>query len=160
MKIPVTLACLVLLIAAPALSQEIGEPRPHAIVELPGAIEWQPAPASLPDGAQVVVLDGDPSQEGPFTMRLRMPDGYRIPPHFHPSAERVTVISGTFRVGMGESFDDSAATALGPGAYAALAPGVAHFARADGETVIQLNNTGPWTLTYVHPEDDPRTQRD
>jgi quercetin dioxygenase-like cupin family protein len=87
-----------------------------------------------------------------------MPDGYRIPPHFHPVVEHVTVVEGTFKVGMGEVFDAAKATALPPGTFAALAPGVRHFAFADGRTVIQLHGTGPWRLTYVNPADDPRNK--
>lgn len=153
MKILLMTASLLLLVIAPVQAQGAAH---HAIVELPDAIDWQPGPPSLPAGAEVAVLEGDPSQPGPFTMRLRMPDGYRIAPHFHPVDERVTVISGTFHVGMGESFDRSAAVALEVGAYAALSPGVAHYAWTEGPTVIQLNNIGPWSLTYVNPDDDPR----
>ncbi len=130
----------------------------HVIVELPGAIDWVPAPASLPAGARVAILEGDPSKPGPFTMRLWMPDSYRIPPHFHPADERVTVISGIFLVGMGEVFDASKLTELPTGSYAALSPGMAHYAQARGETVIQLNNIGPWSLTYVNSADDPRSK--
>lgn len=131
----------------------------HAIVVLADGVEWQPGPPSLPVGARVAILEGDPSQPGPFTMRLWMPAGYRIPPHFHPSNERVTVISGTFLVGMGSAFDSSKGVKLPVGAYAALAPGMPHFAWAEGETVIQLNNIGPWSLTYVNPADDPRANK-
>jgi anti-sigma factor ChrR (cupin superfamily) len=166
MKSP--LAALVLLLAAGTASAQV-TPTPaslkaedharHVIVELPDAIKWVPAPASLPAGARVALLEGDPSKPGPFTMRLWMPDGYRIPPHFHPSNERVTVISGTFLVGTGEKLDLSKAATLPTGTYAALSPGMPHFAQARGETVIQLNNVGPWGLTYVNPADDPRNAK-
>jgi len=132
--------------------------KPHAIVAVPGAIEWGPAPALLPAGARLAVLEGDPSKPGPFTMRLSMPDGYRIPPHFHPVDEHVTVIKGTFLVGMGETFDASKATELPTGTFAALAPGVRHFALTKGETIVQLHGVGPWSLTYVNPADDPRNR--
>jgi quercetin dioxygenase-like cupin family protein len=89
-------------------------------------------------------------------MRLQVPDRYRIPPHFHPATEHVTVLKGTFKVGMGEKFDASAMTRLPTGTFAALEPGVRHFAESEGETVIQLHGTGPWRLTYVNPADDPR----
>ena len=138
--------------------QSASAARPHAIVATPDVIKWGPAPASLPAGAQLAVLEGDPMQSGEFTMRLAMPDGYRIPPHFHPVVEHVTVVEGTFKVGMGEVFDAAKATALPPGTFAALAPGVRHFAFADGRTVIQLHGTGPWRLTYVNPADDPRNK--
>ena len=93
--------------------------------------------------------------EGPFTMRLRMPNGYRIPPHYHPAVEHVTVISGTFKVGMGEKFDAAAMTQLPSGTFAALPPGMRHYAEAQGETTIQLHGIGPWGIVYVNPADDP-----
>jgi quercetin dioxygenase-like cupin family protein len=127
----------------------------HAAVYQPASINWGPAPAVLPAGAQLGVVEGDPTREGPFTMRLRMPDGYRIPPHFHPVEERVTVVQGTFHVGMGERFDATAMNALSVGTYAQLSPGTRHFARAEGETIIQLHGQGPWRLIYVNPSDDP-----
>ena len=108
----------------------------HAIVETPATIEWQAAPTSLPPGAKAVVLEGDPTRAGPFTMRLLLPDGYRIPPHFHDSQERVTIVSGIFVVGMGNEFDAAATTELPAGTYASVPPGMAHFALARGETVV------------------------
>ena len=130
----------------------------HAIIALPGKISWAAAPAILPRGAELAVVDGDPSKAAAFTMRLRMPDGYRIPAHFHPVVEHVTVIEGTFRVGMGDKFDPSSLGDLPTGTFAALAPGIRHFAQAKGTTVIQLHGVGPWSLTYVNPADDPRKQ--
>jgi quercetin dioxygenase-like cupin family protein len=129
----------------------------HAIVAQAGTEQWVPAPAILPPGARLAVLEGDPAQPGPFTMRLLVPAGYRIPPHFHPVVEHVTVIRGTFQVGMGEQFDPAKLTDLPAGAFAALSPGTRHFAQAKVETVIQLHGVGPWGLTYVNPADDPRT---
>ena len=130
----------------------------HAIVALPGSIAWGPAPAVLPAGARLAVVEGDPAKAGEFTMRLWMPAGYRIPPHFHPADEHVTVITGAFYVGMGDAFDASKANELPTGAFAALASGVRHFAFTRGETVIQLHGVGPWGLTYVNPADDPRSK--
>jgi quercetin dioxygenase-like cupin family protein len=132
--------------------------KPHAIVVTPDAIKWAPAPAILPGGAKLAVLEGDPAKPGSFTMRLSMPAGYRIPPHFHPVTEHVTVIGGTFYVGMGDTFDASKASALPTGTFAALEPGVRHFAFTKGATTIQLHGVGPWSLTYVNPADDPRTK--
>lgn len=143
----------------PILLAAQGSPRqkaPHAIVVLPDQVTWKAAPPAFPAGAQAAVLEGNPSEEGPFTMRLSFPDKYRIPPHFHAGVERVTVIQGTFRVGMGEKFDASGMTALPPGTFAALQPGTRHYAEADGKTVVQLNGIGPWKLTYVNSADDPR----
>ena len=119
-------------------------------------IQWSPGPPSIPSGSQATVLYGDPSKEGLFAMRLKMPNGYAIPPHTHPKPEIVTVISGTFRLGMGEKADPGKAEVLPAGSFFALAPGMPHFAFTEGETVIQLNSTGPWSLTYIDPKDDPR----
>ncbi|HJU72759.1 MAG TPA: cupin domain-containing protein [Gemmatimonadaceae bacterium] len=144
-----------MLAAGGAFAQSTGG-ESHAIVAVPGKIAWAPAPPILPRGAQLAVVEGDPSKAGPFTMRLRMPDGYRLPAHYHPVTEHVTVIQGTFRVGMGDKFDAASLGDLPVGTFAALAPNVRHFAQAKGETVIQLHGTGPWSLTYVNPADDPR----
>lgn len=119
-------------------------------------VEWKAGPASLEAGADFAILEGNPAEAGIFTMRIRMPDGYRIAPHWHPQPERVTVISGTFLLGAGDVMDPDDTTPLGPGSYAAMPPGMRHFAVARGETVIQLTSVGPWEITYVRPQDDPR----
>jgi quercetin dioxygenase-like cupin family protein len=123
----------------------------------PQEIKWAAAPPSIPPGAEAAVLYGDPSKDGMFAMRLKFPKGYKIAPHTHPKPEVLTVISGTFRLGMGETADSSKAKAYTPGSFIALSPGMAHFAAADDDnTVVQLNSTGPWTLTYINQADDPR----
>lgn len=119
-------------------------------------VKWSPAPPSIPAGAQVAVLYGDPGKEGLFALRLKLPKGYALAPHTHPKPEIVTVISGTFRLGMGETADRNKVRPLSAGSFFAFNPGMAHFAFTDEETVIQLNSTGPWSLTYVNPNDDPR----
>jgi quercetin dioxygenase-like cupin family protein len=129
---------------------------PHAVVVFPDQVTWAPAPPSLPAGAKVAVLDGDPKQAGPFTMRISLPNGYRIAPHTHPAVERVTVIDGTFQLGMGDKFDEAALKSLPAGAFVSMQPGTRHFVRAKGKTVVQVNATGPWKLNYVNPADDPR----
>lgn len=128
----------------------------HHIQYASDEIEWEDGPASLEEGAEMAVLEGDPGAEGIFTMRLRMPDGFRIAPHSHPNFERVTVISGTFRLGHGETFDREATDVLEPGSYTTMPPGMRHFAVMEGETVIQLTSVGPWEINYVNPADDPR----
>ena len=122
----------------------------------PGDIQWAPAPAALPPGAEAAVIFGDPSKEGLFALRLKLPAGYAIAPHTHPTDEVVTVISGNFKLGMGETADESAATALPAGSFFAMPPGSPHYAFADGETIVQVTTNGPWGLTYVNPDDDPR----
>ena len=119
-------------------------------------IQWKDGPASLPAGAKIAVLEGDPSKEGFFTMRLLLPDGFKIPPHWHPKVEHVTVISGTFNVGMGDKFDQTATREMPAGTFGFWPAEMKHFAWAKGETVLQLHGTGPWMITYVNPSDDPR----
>jgi quercetin dioxygenase-like cupin family protein len=139
-------------VAAPAVSLA----QDHTLVT-PGEIEWAPGPPSSPEGAEAAVLYGNPAEEGVFALRLRLPDGYHLAPHIHPEPEIVTVVSGTFHLGMGETANQDDTEALEPGAFFAFPPGMTHYAYAEGETVIQLNSTGPWSLEYVNPEDDPRS---
>jgi quercetin dioxygenase-like cupin family protein len=141
------------LLGAPAMALAADE---HTVVS-PQEITWAPGPASIPRGAEAAVLYGDPGKEGLFALRLKLPKGYRIAPHSHPKPEIVTVISGTFRLGAGDSADPSKARALPAGSFFAMPPGMVHYAIADEDTVIQLNSTGPWSLTYVNPKDDPRS---
>jgi quercetin dioxygenase-like cupin family protein len=127
-------------------------------VTMPDKIEWRAA-ALLPPGAQVAVLEGDPAKPGFFTMRLKMPDGYRIPAHSHSRPERVTVLSGTLYLGLGDGSDAASAKRLGAGSYTSMPPKMVHFGWMKGETILQLSSIGPWTVTYVNPNDDPRTAR-
>lgn len=142
---------------AMALAQSASDAsRPQPELCYPGALQWRPGPASLAAGAQFAVLEGDPAKEGPFTMRLRLPDGFRILPHTHPAVEHITVISGTFNLGVGEKFDASATQAMTAGTFGFWPPGMKHFAWAKGETILQLHGIGPWRIEYVNPADDPR----
>lgn len=122
-------------------------------------IEWKAGPPSLPKGAQIAVLEGDPTKEGPFVFRVKVPDGFRIPPHTHPKTERVTVISGTFNIGMGAIFDQSITQAMPAGTYGFWESGMKHFVWVKGETVVQFHGMGPWSIQYVNPADDPRNQK-
>ncbi|HEY6807810.1 MAG TPA: cupin domain-containing protein [Gemmatimonadales bacterium] len=121
------------------------------------AIQWGPAPAVFPAGTQLAVLQGDPGQNAMFTVRLSFPAGTRIQPHFHPTDEHVTVISGTFLVGMGDSLDLTKVTALPAGSFITAAANMHHYAIARGRTVVQISAVGPFALTYVHPQDQPQT---
>ena len=122
----------------------------------PAEIRWRPAPAVLPAGAQGAVLYGDPTKDGLFAMRFKLPKGYRVAPHTLSKAGTFTMISRTFRIGMGEKADPSKAKAMPAGSFIALAPGTPHFVSVDEETVVQLNNIGPWEITYSDPKEDPR----
>lgn len=127
----------------------------HVVVP-EGAAKWNPGPASLEAGAEAVVLYGDPAAEELFALRLKLPDGFHIAPHNHPRPEIVTVLSGTFLLGSGDDPDRAATEPLEAGSFFAFAPGMTHYAYAEGETVIQLNSTGPWQIEYINAGDDPR----
>ena len=119
------------------------------------AVKWGDVPPFLPKGAKLAVLLGDPSQPAPFTIRLQMPDGYKIAPHTHPTDEHVTVMSGTFRAAMGTKWDDKALGDFAPGSYANMAATMPHYAMAKGATVVQVHGVGPFVVNYVNPADDP-----
>jgi hypothetical protein len=149
-------AAAVVFISVSALTNaQPAETKAHVMVT-PSSVMWGPGPASVPAGAQAALLEGDPAKPGPFTLRLKMPDGYKIAPHFHPADEHVTVIQGTFVLGMGEKFEQSAGRDLTVGSFAVMPTGTRHFAWTKGETIIQLHGVGPWGLIYVNPADDPR----
>ncbi|MBC7790030.1 MAG: SgcJ/EcaC family oxidoreductase [Anaerolineae bacterium] len=138
--------------AAPAASSTA-----HGMVA-PSELKWTDAPPSLPRGAKVAAIEGNPAEPGPFTMRVMLPDKYRIPPHQHPGVEHVTVISGTFHLGMGERFDAGSGRALTAGSFSYMPARMPHYAWSTGETVVQLHGQGPWGITYVNAADDPRTK--
>jgi hypothetical protein len=119
-------------------------------------LKWTPAPPGLPAGAQMAVVDGDPSKPGPFSLRVKLPDGYTVPPHWHATAENVVVLTGTLTMGTGDKMDEASMHALGAGGYAKMAAKTRHYVRAKGETTFQLYGTGPFAITYVNPKDDPR----
>jgi len=121
----------------------------------PADAKWGPAPPVLPKGAQLAVVSGDPGKEGPFVIRLKMPKGYRIPAHTHPTAEYVTVLSGHFHAGMGDKLDQKKGTAFAPAGFVAMPANMRHYAWTSSETVIQIQSTGPFAMTYVNPADDP-----
>ena len=131
----------------------------HVVVASPDDLKWSAAPPSFPKGAQLAVVSGDPSKEGPWVFRLKFPDGYKIPPHTHPGPERVTVISGTLNLGMGETFDMTKGQEMTAGTYGTWPADMKHFAWAKGETVIQLHGEGPWKIVYLNESDDPRKKK-
>jgi hypothetical protein len=111
---------------------------------------------SLPPGAKLAVIEGPLNEAVPFTFRLQLPANYQIPAHWHAAVERVTVISGTLNMGVGDKLERSKTKPLGPGSMAIMQPKTNHFVWTKEETVVQLNGTGPWTITYVNPAEDPR----
>ena len=139
--------------ASPAATTE------HRVMK-PGDLKWNDTPPGLPAGGKMAVLNGDPTQAGPFTVRLKAPAGYKVMPHTHPTAERLTVISGTFKIGMGEKFDEKSMQQMTPGSYIVLPPNMAHYAKgAGGNSVVQIDSEGPFQINYVNPSDDPRNAK-
>ena len=137
---------------APATAQ------PGAHVMAADRLTWGDGPPALPKGARLAVLHGDPAAaDGPFTVRVKFPDGYKVMPHTHPTAENVTVLSGALRVGMGREWNEASMQELSVGGYGYMPPATPHYAHARGETVLQIHGTAPFALTYVNPADDPRT---
>jgi len=136
-----------------ALAAQTGSHEKHAFT--PDTIPWGPPPPFLAPGAQFAVLEGDPSaSHGDYTVRLKMPDGYRIAPHFHPLRENLTVISGTFKVGMGDVFNKDKMAAFTAGSFAFLDPEMHHYAMACGEVVVQVHGSSPLQFNFINPEDD------
>lgn len=150
---------IMLCLAAPGFGAEpASAPAADSGFHLDKDLQWKEA-AALPAGVKVAVLEGDPSKEGMFVMRIRLPDGLHIPPHTHPKTERITILSGTFHLAMGENLTRSAARALPVGSYGFWPAGMKHTGWAQGETTLQLHGTGPWGITYVNPADDPRNKK-
>lgn len=142
-----------LLLCAIVLAAQSGTPH-NAFT--PDQIKWGAAPPFVNPGAQLAVLEGEPTaSSGDFTIRLKMPAGYRIAPHWHPKRENVTVISGNFKVGMGDKFDVSKMMTFGPGSFAYLDPDMHHYAMAEGPAIVQVHGVSPLQFNYVNPADDP-----
>jgi quercetin dioxygenase-like cupin family protein len=125
----------------------------------PDAVKWGPAPPSLPKGAMIAVLSGDPSKDGPYVLRLKMPTDYKIPAHHHPTTENVTVLSGSFHAGMGDKLDADKGQTFAPGGFVSLPAGMNHYAWATAETVVQVHGDGPFAIVYVNAADDPSKAR-
>lgn len=149
----IAIAALAFGSAAPA-----GAADPHHTIVMADAIQWGPAPPSLPSGAKAAVLAGNPGKAEPFVLRLKMPAGYTIPPHRHSVDELVTVISGAVNVGAGEKLNRAAGKELSVASFVNLPAGMAHYAWVKGETVLQISGNGPFDVIYVNPNDDPREQ--
>lgn len=122
----------------------------------PAKLTWGPVPPSLPAGARMAVVSGDPTKAGPFTIDLAFPNGYKIPPHFHPAAEDVTVKSGTFLYGMGDKLDRKAMKPMKKGEHGSIPANMHHFAQAKGKTTVEVSSTGPFAINYVNPSEDPQ----
>jgi quercetin dioxygenase-like cupin family protein len=139
--------------AGAAVAQQAQAP-PHILVSA-AELKWGEPPPVFEKGVSFTVVSGDPGKTGIFVVRLRMPAGYKIAPHWHPTDEHVTVISGTLALGMGHTFDKVAMKDLKAGGYALLPADMRHFAMAKTAATVQVEGLGPFALTYVNPADDP-----
>jgi hypothetical protein len=134
---------------APAFAQSRTQPATG------GGFAWGDAPPILPKGAQMAIISGNPAKKGPFVIRLKLPPNYVIPPHQHPTAEQINVLYGAFNTGMGDKFNKRMGKLQERGAYIAIPAKTSHYAWTSSETVLQVQGTGPYTMTYVDPADDP-----
>jgi quercetin dioxygenase-like cupin family protein len=117
---------------------------------------WKAGPPSLPKGAQMAVVSGDPAKKGPLVVRLKLPGNYIIPPHRQPMAENITVLYGVLNVGMGERLDKTRIKPYERGDHLSIPANTPHYVQIFRETIIQLNGTGPFAVEYVNPANDPR----
>ena len=150
---------------APSRAQDAGR-KPAAAgaaaqhpIYTPDQVKWGPGSPALPAGAEMAVLDGDPAAQGGYVLRVKFPDGYRVPPHWHPADENVTVVSGTLMAGMGDKFDVAAMKTLPAGSFVNMKANMRHYVQAKGATVVQVHGIGPFAVTYVNPADDPRNKK-
>lgn len=153
------MAFIPFVMSAFATQAQIQSHADHSMI-LPKEIMWVKAPPSFPPGAMIFMLDGDMKKEGPFTVRAKLPAQYKIMPHWHLAAEHVTVLKGSFYMGVGGTYDEKNAMEIPTGGFAVMKTGTRHYGfTGDEECIIQVHGTGPWSITYVNPEDDPRTER-
>ena len=162
MKTKQKIAALILFAVFTAVTQIQAQmthiPAGHIMI-MPGDLKWVDGPSSLPPGAKSAVIEGDPKAAGLFTMRIKLPANYMIMPHSHPADEHVTVIKGSFYMGIGEKFDENAAKKIPTGGFAVMNTGTRHYAFTKKECIIQLHGMGPWGIIYVNPADDPRNKK-
>ncbi len=153
-----TLAFASLVLGLGAAAATVTAQSPHALVPA-DKVQWGPAPPALPAGAQIAVLEGNPGAKGPVTLRLKFPANYDVPPHWHSMDERVTVLSGALRVGMGDKIDRQHSETLAPGGFVSLPSKMHHYAWTTTPTVVQISLEGPFDIFYVNPSDDPQKKQ-
>jgi hypothetical protein len=156
-KLFITLSIVAMLCIASPFFTTAANPGAHEKNAFtPDTIPWGPPPPFVAPGAQLAVIEGNPAAAtGDYTVRLKMPDGYRIAPHWHPQRENVTVISGTFKAGMGDTFDKDKMGSFPAGSFAYFDPDMHHYAMASGEVIVQVHGSAPLQFNYVNPADDP-----
>ena len=145
MKTRLLIPLTALLAASPALSQA-----------KPAELKWMDGPPSLPKGAQMAVVSGDPGKKGMFTIQLKFPADYAVPPHSHPTDEHVKVVSGELHYAMSGKMDMAAAKTLKTGASVDMKAKMNHWVHAAAPATVQVRAMGPFQITYADPKDDPR----
>jgi len=148
-----------MLFAAMAALVLTAHPEQDHVIVTPEQIVWVDGPSSLLPGSKMAILEGDPTKAGTFVLRIKLPDGFKIMPHTHPKDERVTVLSGTLYLGMGDKLDEKVAKAMPAGSFGLTKSGMKHFGYVKGATILQLQGNGPWAVEYVDPADDPRKKK-
>ncbi len=152
------LFCCATIVAFVGIEASQGADAPTHVLTTAAEIKWGDPPPVFEKGAKFAVMAGDPGKPGIYVVRLKMPAGYKIAPHWHPTDEHVTVVSGTFALGMGDKFDKKQMKELPVGGYALLPAQMRHFAYAKTDAIVQVHGMGPFALTYVNPADDPSTR--
>jgi mannose-6-phosphate isomerase-like protein (cupin superfamily) len=143
-------------LSAPAGRASSNQASDSVVSVIPTQLQWTSGPPSLPNGARYTVLEGDPNVDAPLTIRLTFPKGYRMPAHFHPVTERVTVISGSIYVGLGKELKMDEGKKMPVGSFVSIPAGEPHFAWTTEEAIIQVQGNGRWEVTYMDPGKDPR----
>lgn len=149
----------VVLVTAGALALFGQASHANSMLQPLAAAKWGPAPPMLPPGAEIAVLEGNPMAAAPYTVRLKFPANYDVPAHWHPTDENVTVVTGTFYMGMGDKLDRNAGQPLEVGGFAQAAARVNHYAYTKAPVTIVLHGVGPVEFNYVNPADDPRNAK-
>jgi quercetin dioxygenase-like cupin family protein len=129
-------------------------PGAHSTVT-PDQLEWKDVPALGP-GVKLALIEGPMNEAVPFMVRIKFPAGARVPPHWHPAIEHVTVMSGTFEIGIGDKLDESKTMRFPAGSVTIMQPKTTHFGVFNEETILQVHGVGPWEVNYINPADDPR----
>src|SRR5262245_22419652 len=146
------IAVLILLGIFSSMTQVLAqEPQMSAdhIMVMPEAIKWGAPPPGLPPGAQVAVLDGDPTMAGLFTIRLKIPANYAVKPHTHPTDEHITVLEGSGYMGMGATYDEKTAKNLMPGSFVVMKTGTIHYLYTKKPCIVQIHGMGPFAINYI-----------
>jgi quercetin dioxygenase-like cupin family protein len=145
-----------LAIAAPAAAKKAAHAPAKKAAAAPAELKWMDGPPGLPAGATFAVKKGNPEGKGAFTIGIRMPAGYSVPPHWHPSDEHVTLVSGKLAYGMSDRMNRTAATGLSAGASVVMKAKEHHWVMSADGAEVEVSAVGPFKIAYVNPADDPR----